>query len=357
MNRIWVRLWLGMAGAFFGLLLSLGVAAVLAETVLRLGDSELESFVLTWGFLGGGGLSLLLAGVLAWRLARPLTAVSRAARQVAEGDLSARAPLFRKQRRRRLGETEHLIEDFNAMAATLERLELERRATAATIAHELRTPITILQTRLTALQDGVFSFDAREARLLTQQADQLARLVDDLRTLSLAEVGKLTLEWHPCGLSVLVADVVASFEARAAAAGVRLEAHLTDATVLADAARLRQVVANLLDNALRFTPPAGTIMLALEVTGVDVTFTVQDTGPGFPDGAEARVFERFYRGETTRSGSGLGLAIVRSLVDLHGGRVEAGNAPVGGAVLRVLLPRYGLEAGRASPRTKAAPRS
>jgi signal transduction histidine kinase len=333
---------------------------VLAETVLRLSESEFESFVLTWGFLGGGGLSLLLAGVFAWRLARPLTALSQAAREVAEGNFSARAPSFRRRHRGRrqwLSETERLVEDFNAMAATLERLEAERRATAATIAHELRTPITVLQTRLTALQDGVFSFDVREARLLTQQTDQLARLVEDLRTLSLADAGKLTLELYPCDLSSLVADVVASFEARAAAQEVRLETRLAEATVLVDAARLRQVVANLLDNALRLTPPAGTVTVALSVGPTEAVLTVQDTGPGFPDGTGTRVFERFYRGESERSGSGLGLAIVRSLVELHGGRVEAGNAPTGGAVLQVVLPRPRLKAGTEPPRVQMAPRN
>ena len=285
-------------------------------------------------------LSALFAALIAWRLARPLSAVSKAARLFAEGDLSARARLLPGQgryERRWGGEAIRLVDDFNAMAASLERLEAERQATTAAIAHELRTPLAVLQARLAALRDGIFALDAREVQLLAQQTDLLARLVEDLRTLSLAEAGKLTLNLHTCNLSALVRDVVESFEPRAAAKGVRLEVRAEEATLMGDAPRLRQVVGNLLDNALRFAPERSSVEVTLRTDQVGVSLLVRDTGPGLSESDRVRVFERFYRADAERSGSGLGLAIVKSLVELHGGRVEAMNAPEGGALFRVSL--------------------
>jgi len=342
-NQLWVRLWLGIMGAFVGFVISFEIAEIvttLAGTVFR-GLREHEATVTVWSNVVGLLLSTLFAALIAWRLAKPLSAVSRAARLFAEGDLSARARLLPGQGRnehRWGGEAVRLVDDFNVMAASLERLEAERQVTTAAIAHELRTPLAVLQARLTALRDGVFAFDAREVHLLAQQTEQLARLVEDLRTLSLAEAGKLTLYPHTCNLSALVKDVVESFEPRAAAKGVRLVVCAEEATLMGDAARLRQVVANLLDNALRFTPESGSVEVTLRTDQAGVTLRVQDTGPGMSEDAQVRVFERFYRVNADRSGSGLGLAIVKSLVELHGGRVEAMNAPGGGALFQVLLP-------------------
>ncbi len=343
MNRIWVRLWLGIMSAFVGLIISFEVAKALAATIFRgLGESELEAAVLIWSNFGGILLSVLLAALIAWRLARPLSAVSKAARQVAEGNLSARAQLpperWRKSGSRQSGEAAILVHDFNVMAASLERLEAERQATTAAIAHELRTPLAVLQARLAALRDGVFALDLHEIHLLAQQTDLLARLVEDLRHLSLSDAGKLKLDLHPCDLSVLVRDAVAGFEPRATAQGVELVVCAEQATLIGDATRLRQVVTNLLDNALRFTPQTGRITVSVKAQAVGVTLLVRDTGPGLPEGAQARIFERFYHAGTGASGSGLGLAIVKSFVELHGGRVEAMNAPEGGAVFRVSLP-------------------
>lgn len=332
------RFGFALSGALAGLVLSFLAAMILAEIILQEpGESRLESGVIVWGVLGDSLLGALLVALIAWRLAQPLLAVSRAARLVAEGQLGARAPLPRR-RFRRLGGASRLIEDFNTMAAALERLEAERQATTAIIAHELRTPLAVLQARLAALRDGVFALDDREVQLLIQQTELLARLVEDLRTLSLAEAGKLTLDVRPCDLSALVRDVVESFEPRAVTQGIGLEVCAQEATLRGDAARLRQVVANLVDNALRFTPEGGSVEVTLRTDEAGVTLLVRDTGPGLGEGTQARVFERFYRADAERSGSGLGLAIVRSLVELHGGRVEAMNAPGGGALFRVSLP-------------------
>ena len=166
---------------------------------------------------------MLFAAFIAWRLAKPLSEVSSAARQVAGGDLSARAKLPFGQRlwpwNRQNGEATRLLDDFNAMAASLERLEHERQATTAAIAHELRTPLAVLQARLAALGDGVFALDMGEIGLLAQQTDLLARLVEDLRNLSLADAGELELTFAPCDLAALTEDAVAGFEPRARAKG------------------------------------------------------------------------------------------------------------------------------------------
>lgn len=339
MNRIWVRLWLGIMAAFGGAV----VAFELAKLLVRVfSENSTDNFIATWGSVGGVVLSALLAGLIAWYLARPLSAVSKAARQVAGGDLSARALLPTQEPRGPGrgpgGEAVRLVDDFNAMAASLERLEAERQATAAAIAHELRTPLAVLQARLAALRDGVFPLEAREVGLLAQQTDLLARLVEDLRHLSLADAGRLTLDLQPCDLAALVRDVVAGFEPRAAAQGVRLDVRAQAALVTGDAARLRQVVGNLLDNALRFTPAAGTVEVTVCRDEAGVTLLIRDSGPGLGESDPERVFGRFYRADARRSGSGLGLAVVRSLVELHGGRAEAVNSPSGGALFRVLLP-------------------
>lgn len=346
MNRLWVRLWLGIMGAFVGFVVSFEVAEVamrLAGRVFR-GLGENETALIIASNVVGVLFSALFAALIAWRLTQPLSAVSRAARRFAEGDLSARARLLSGQlrnERRFGGEAVRLVDDFNVMAAALERLERERQATAATIAHELRTPLAVLQARLAALRDGVFPFDAREVRLLAQQTDQLARLVEDLRTLSLADAGKLALTRCPCDLSALVRDVVAASGPQAEAQGVRLEVAAENVTLTGDAVRLRQIVSNLLGNALRFTPAAGTVTLEVQTDGASATLVVRDTGPGLGAGDPARVFGRFYRADEGRSGSGLGLAIVRSLAEAHGGRVAASNAPGGGAAFRVWLPLHG----------------
>jgi two-component system, OmpR family, sensor histidine kinase BaeS len=343
-NRIWVRLWLGIMTAFAGIVLSFEVAKLLAGAVFRvIPVRDTETAVAVWGSVGGSVLSVLLAALIAWYLARPLSAVSKAARQVAKGNLSARARLPTAKRGRLVsqwsGEAAILLHDFNVMAGSLEKLETERQATTAAIAHELRTPLAVLQARLAALRDGVFNLDLHEIHLLAQQTELLARLVEDLRSLSLADVGKLTLDLQTCDFAALVNEVVASFEPRASAKRVKLEVHTENVILVGDATRLRQVVANLLDNALRFTPEAGSILVTLQTGQGGVTLLVQDSGSGIAEGSQARIFERFYH--TAASGSGLGLAIVKSFVELHGGQVEAANVPEGGAVFRVSLPgRY-----------------
>ena len=337
MNRIWVRLWLAILAAFWGLLIFSELASLPTTLVAQFLSNDNQTLLITVDALGNILFTSLFAALLAWYLARPLVALSKAARQVAGGDLSARVGVQKEPLSLQSGEVNRLLYDFNAMATSLERLETERLATTASIAHELRTPIAVLRARLAALRDGVFELDEGELPPLIQQTDLLARLVDDLRYLSLADAGKLDLTLAPCDLSVLVREVVEGFKPRAAAQDVRLDTTLESAVITCDEVRVRQVVGNLLDNALKFTPRAGTITLTTKARPEGAMVSVQDTGQGFAKGEEKRVFERFHHGESS-SGSGLGLAIVRTLVELHGGQVEAANAPEGGALIRLSLP-------------------
>lgn len=339
MNRLWVQLWLGMV-LFTGLALSILVgAAFLLDEVLPPGEQG--PLVLGGVFLVGVTLSALAAATLARYLAKPLSLVSQAAQRVANGDLSARVQTTTRRTKGR-GEIAQLLRNFDGMAESLERLERERRANAAATAHELRTPLTVLKGRLEALRDGVFEVTPNELVLLVAQADALSHLVEDLRTLSLAEVSKLSLDFGTVDLARLAREVLEGYETQAAARGVRLVLNaLGDVYVKGDRMRLRQVMTNLLDNALAFSPREGRICVSLSHDVNGAVLVVRDTGPGIRREALGRVFDRFYQDDTARleGGSGLGLAIVESLIGLHGGHVEARNHPEGGAELYVTLPR------------------
>ena len=289
-------------------------------------------------------LSVAVALFLARRISRPITAVAEAAARIAEGDLSARAvlPAYAQGSR---DETGMLARHFDKMAAALEKLEGERQAMIADIAHELRTPLTILQGQLDAMGDGIVPLDRRELGKLDAQTELLARLIDDLRTLSLADAKRLTLERVDTDLVQIARRVCESFREKAGRQGLSLEfrsgaAHLS---LSADPDRLTQVLTNLLENAVRYTPPGGWVGVSVAALPGGAELSVEDSGPGFSKEAQTQVFRRFYRAETSRNrrggGSGLGLAIVRTLVELHGGRVEAHNRPGGGAAFHVTLPR------------------
>ncbi len=284
-------------------------------------------------------LGVLVALVFARRIARPIEAISDAANRLAQGDLAARIEAPRGE-----DEVARLARNFNQMAASLEKLETERRAMIADIAHELRTPLTVMQARLEAIQDGVMPLEMGEIDRLHHQTRLLARLVEDLRTLSLADAGRLTLELRELDLVEWVRRAATTFLASLDAKKINLERRLPAGPVRirADADRMTQIVSNLLTNAQAHTPVGGTI--ALEVCTADKTATLRiaDSGAGIPQEALNKVFDRFYRAETSRSratgGSGLGLSIVRALVELHGGSVAAYNRPEGGAVFEVRLP-------------------
>lgn len=300
-----------------------------------------------WARLGGVVLALLLSAALArWlsrSIARPIEAVANAASSLAGGNLKAHvAPLSKFHPR----ETRALASDFNAMAGSLERLEGERKAMIADIAHELRTPVAAISLRLEALEDGLVPFDASEITLLKGHASLLARLIDDLRLLSLVDAGRLMLDLEVLDLGHWLRQTSKAYEDLVRERDARLEVRLPDGPVMAraDAQRLRQVLHNLVDNAAKVTPVGGLVEIALETVEGEAVLRVRDEGPGIPEEELDTIFERFVQGRRRdmrgAGGSGLGLTIVRALVTLHGGSVTVRNYGAG-AEFVVRLPALG----------------
>ncbi len=296
-------------------------------------------FLVLWIALPVAALTVWLS----WRVARPIAAVAAAADRVTRGDLSARVRLPKRSERAE-DELTLLAKRFNTMAETLARLEDERRQLIADIAHELRTPLSILQAQLDAFQDGILRPDRDEVASLVQEVDLLSRLVDDLRLLSLAEVGRLKFNRQPTELVVLTQSVLQSLEIEARDTEILIVYNHVDTEIwgVVDAVRIRQVLHNLLSNALQHTPKRGRISVTMNAYGGGTNWTVEDSGPGIPEEALAHIFDRFYRVEASRNrltgGSGLGLAIVKTLVELHGGTVAVANCEEGGARFIVKLP-------------------
>ena len=288
----------------------------------------------------GAGLAALAALVVAVfvarRITRPLGRVVAGARAIEAGDLGARVDLAGEP-----GELGELGAAFDRMAGALARQDTLRRAVMADVAHELRTPVTILQASCEAMVDGVESPTPQRLSSLHDEVLRLGQLVADLETLSAAEAAGLRLERRPVDLADVAADAVASLETRTADAGLRVEAQLAPALVDGDPRRLRQVAVNLLANAVKFTPVGGTVSVATRSDGALSMLEVADDGPGIPPDEITRVFDRFWRGRSaaTTSGSGIGLAVVAELVRAHHGRVEVTSPPGEGSRFRVFLPQ------------------
>jgi two-component system OmpR family sensor kinase len=292
--------------------------------------------------LVAGTLALLLGGLITWGITHPIRQLTHAAEAIAAGDLSQRVPT------RADDEVGDLARAFNQMTAELQHAEDLRRQMTADIAHELRTPISVIQGNVEALQDGVFPLTSEALEPIRAKTALLARLVEDLRHLALAEAGQLPLDRHPTDLATLLRHAVVAFEPAAEAKSVRLqltqepgELPLADL----DAQRIEQVLVNLLSNALRYTPPGGSISIQLNRQDAGrLLVHVTDTGPGIPAGALPDVFERFYRVDKGRAreddggGSGLGLAVARSIVRAHGGEIGVESPPGQGATFWFTLP-------------------
>jgi signal transduction histidine kinase len=282
-------------------------------------------------------LMMLLAGPRAYRrVARPVEDVMAALGRAADGDFSARVP------ERGSAEGRTLARAFNAMAERLQRDDERRRALLTDISHELRTPLAVLQGTLEGMLDGIYPRDTEHLSVGLEETQTLARLVEDLRTLATAESAELRLTKAPVDLGVLAKDAIAAFEAQASSAGVAL-ALAPEAgpapVVEADAERLRQVLNNLISNALRYTPRGGTVRVRLYEAGLEhAGVAVEDTGTGIAAADLPRIFDRFYKSKDSR-GSGLGLAIAKSLVAAHGGEISAESDPGHGTSIRVILPR------------------
>jgi signal transduction histidine kinase len=332
------------------------VGTLLATPQASLHESQETQFVrevnrsLWWAGLAAAAVALVLGLLLARQLTAPLRALTEAARGLAAGRLEAHEPGAVPQVAvRSSDEIGELGVAFNQMARSLSRQETLRRNMMADIAHELRTPLSVIRSDVEALLDGVYRPTPQVLATLHDEALMLARLVDDLRSLAEAEAGQLRLERQPLALDQLLAGVLASFAVVAEAQGQSLKLELPDALppVEADAQRVRQVVANLVSNALRHAAESGQVVVSAEVLAGPqgaglVQVSVTDDGPGIPSEELAHLFDRFWRGRGARAeGSGLGLAIARELVRAHGGEIWAESAPGRGATFRFTLPRAG----------------
>jgi signal transduction histidine kinase len=284
----------------------------------------------------------LVAGALAARsLTRPLLELTAATQAVAAGDFE------RKVNVKSSDELGALAESFNRMSAALAEAQKLRRRMTADIAHELRTPLSIILGHVDAVEDGVLTNSAESIRVIREETERLSRLVEDLRTLTRADAGELALERRPVAVADLVARVLAAYQPQAAAKDIALTAEIEAdlPPIELDPDRMLQVLNNLLANALFHTPAGGRITVGGAATPSGVRLTVQDSGPGFPPEDVGRIFDRFYRSDKARrredGGSGLGLAIARSIVEAHGGAIGAQNTPGQGAAIVIDLPRLG----------------
>jgi signal transduction histidine kinase len=286
-------------------------------------------------FLIGLLVLFLLANVgrAVRRAAAPVGDLIEASGKVEARDFSTRVPETGPR------EVRTLARSFNAMSAKLEETEQQRRSALADVSHELRTPLTVIQGNLEALLDGVYPADAEHLQLLLDETRVLERLVDDLRTLTLAEAGSLVLHREPTDLGALLNDVAAGYRSQADQSGIALTVTVADGlpSLDIDPARIREVVSNLLTNALRHTSRDGKVEVSAAFAGNHVEVTVHDTGSGIPPDQLDRIFDRFHRSPDS-PGSGLGLPIAKSLIEAHGGRINATSQIGAGTTIRVALP-------------------
>lgn len=287
---------------------------------------------------GGVALSLFLGWLLSRQTVRPLGEIAGAARRVAAGDLDHRVAI------KSYGEVSELAESFNNMAETLRHDRDLRRNMVADIAHELRTPLSILQGNIEAMQDGVVPVNDSGLESLHSETLELARLVDDLRTLSLAEAQQLKFDYEMTDVAELAQRVANEFAARASKNGIHMnvDAATNLPLVKIDPARLAQVLRNLFENALRYSPDDSNVETTITAVNKFVGITVTDHGPGIAEEHLPFIFERFYRVDRSRArstgGSGLGLAIAKYIVEAQGGRISAESKPNDGSSFKISLP-------------------
>ncbi len=308
-----------------------------ADAGLRPVDRTLQAALVTRVAIGAGLaalLALVVAVVYARRITKPVVALTKTARAMEQGHRHVRAgPLDAP------GELGDLAVAFDNMAEAVSRQDRLRRDLAADVAHELRTPISVLQASCEAMLDGVVEPTIDALSSLHDEVLRLARMVEDLHVLPSAEAAALRLDRRQVDVGSVAGEAAATLASQFAIADVALSTSLDVAVISADPNRLHQVVTNLLSNAAKFTPPGGRAHLTVSTTGNETRLEVSDTGPGIPADELDHVFERFFRGRTVAAaGSGIGLAVVAELVRAHGGRTEVSNRAEGGSRFVVTLP-------------------
>jgi signal transduction histidine kinase len=309
-----------------------------------------SALIIPFGFIA----FILMLVAISWgvrsvrRVSVPLDDLLDASGKVAGGDFSARVE------ERGPPEVHALTRGFNSMAERLQVNDQQRRAMLADISHELRTPITVIQGNIEGILDGLYPVDEARLRSIMEETQILSRLVDDLRTLALAESGSLQLRREPTDLKELIRDTLAGFEAQAKEKDIQIELLLEDVEEMEiDPLRIREVLANVLANALRYTPSRGVIKVGVResitsqasdawpgeaVSKRSVTVFVQDSGPGIEASVLSHIFDRFYKSSDS-GGMGLGLSIAKYLVEAHGGKIWVESELGTGTKISFTLPR------------------
>ena len=294
---------------------------------------ERTNNTLIYGALIGAVIALFLGIFLSRTITRPIRELTQATHAVSDGDLTQQVSIRSKDE---LGE---LAKAFNKMSSELSRSVTSRKQMTADIAHELRTPLSLILGHAEAVHDGVLPPTKENFEIIREEAERLEHLVDDLRTLSLADAGELSISLQTVEPGRLLQEVASLYQIQAQKKNIKLDLDIASPlpTLEVDPGRMTQVITNILDNAMRHTPENGQIRLSAIKVGKYVELSIHDSGPGLsPEDAE-RIFERFYRADSSRQrqdgGSGLGLAIAKSIVQAHNGQLsaESDTAPVGGA--------------------------
>jgi len=323
----------------FNLFISIVVLSVAGMLANFLGIIQLPD-TFRWAIILGAGVVLLGFWMLAWagrslrRMSRPLDDLIAAADRIAQGDYAVRVKEQGPPEVRSLGAV------FNSMADRLQSNDEQRRNLLADVTHELRTPLTVIQGNVEGILDGIYPADEAHLKSILEETHLLSRLVNDLRTLALAESGALQLDKEPTDPAVLIGETIAEFRLQAEAAGVTLDLEVPESAPLLnlDPERIRQVLVNLITNGLRYTPPGGRICVHFEMNGTEqALITVEDTGTGIQPEDLPHIFDRFYKANDS-NGMGLGLAIAKNLVQAHGGSIQAESQPGEGTKLSIHLP-------------------
>jgi len=324
--------------AFMGLL---GILRLVLSPFIDFRGSppfDRPDLIFPFGFLG----FILLVFAVGWgarslrRLSMPLDDLLNASHRVADGDYSVRVE------EKGTPEIYSLVRGFNSMAERLQANDQQRRSMLADISHELRTPITVIQGNVEGILDGLYPADEARLKSIIEETQILSRLVDDLRTLALAESGALRLKREPTNLAELVRDAASGLESQADEKEIRYEMSLDDGEdVNIDPQRVREVLTNLLSNAVRYTPRGGEIKVHLTEAGSgverNVMISVEDNGPGIESADLPYIFDRFYKSSDS-GGMGLGLSIAKYLVEAHGGKIWAESEVGKGTKISFMLP-------------------
>ena len=308
--------------------------------------------LLLYGALIGAVIALLLGVLLSRTLTRPIRELTRATHAVSEGNLSQQVPIRSDDE---LGE---LARAFNKMSAELSRSVNARKQMTADIAHELRTPLSLILGHAEAVHDGVLPPTRENFEIIREEAARLEHLVNDLRTLSLADAGELSISLQTVEPQRLLQDLASTYHYQAQRKNITLDLDISRSlpNIEVDPGRMTQVLTNILDNALRHTPEGGRIILSARESLTYVELAIQDSGPGLKKEDLERIFDRFYRTDVSRQregafpgGSGLGLAIAKSIVQAHGGQVSAEGEEGKGLKILIALPKK----SKSSPITKS----